>query len=329
MFFADPVLWAVTDGEFPSASRLLSFDWPRESSFPSVRVTGSTELHRTSDPEALHQFEAVAWADDNQFWAAIEVRPPKILWCDTGGACRDRDVPLPAWFSAARGNKGIEGLAFHPKTGVLVAALEEPLALDPKTGVPVAALEEPLNANREVRLETFVRFAAFEMRPSGDFLLSAEYRYPIKGWPAKGVGISELLFIDEQQLLVLERGYFEDCGRNTIQLYAVRLDGNTPNDELEKNLVLELSEYASELPDLESKAEARWAGKLQKRLENFEGLAWGPTLPDNGGKSLLLISDDNYKRGSSLDQVTALLMLRWSALWPPRRNTVVRNHGCG
>ncbi len=44
------------------------------------------------------------------------------------------------------------------------------------------------------------------------------------------------------------------------------------------------------------------AGKRLDRLDNTEGMTWGPVLP-NGNRSLVFISDDNF----SARQITQLL----------------------
>lgn len=60
-----------------------------------------------------------------------------------------------------------------------------------------------------------------------------------------------------------------------------------------KTLVLDLADIAHELrPSL-------------ARLDNFEAMAWGPTLPD-GSRTLLLASDDNF----SPTQQNAFVLLR-------------------
>src|SRR5262249_44318236 len=121
-------------------------------------------------------------------------------------------------------------------------------------------------------------------------------------------GVSEILALDRDDLLVLERAYVSEIGTgarsaNTIRIFRVHLgteglvtglwsiDQATKPTVLAKTLVLDLSMVASRLhPRL-------------KALENFEAMSFGPLLPD-GRRTLLLISDNNC---SDL-QVTALIV---------------------
>ena len=108
--------------------------------------------------------------------------------------------------------------------------------------------------------------------------------------------------------MVLERGYFEPCG-NTIRLFQIALD---PGSEipvssdapatmpLTKRLLLDLGDERAALHE-----------RLRARLENFEGLSWGPALA--GARTLLLIGDDNA--GIKMPaQVNAFVAVRWEAL---------------
>lgn len=112
-------------------------------------------------------------------------------------------------------------------------------------------------------------------------------------------GVSELLYAQENKLLVLERGV--RLGKAGIQnsggLYLVDTTGAS-----------DVSGVAS-LPA--GKATALKKDRLVDFEEilknqsgaNFEGLAWGPPLPD-GRKTLLVISDNNF----SLKEKTTLLV---------------------
>ncbi len=111
-------------------------------------------------------------------------------------------------------------------------------------------------------------------------------------------GLVELLAIDDTTLLALERGFVasqEKPGENrcTIRLFSVTLSGATDVSTLEslkghpeivplkKTLVLDLSQVQGLSPE------------LAPSLENFEGMTFGPRLPD-GRASLVLVSDDNF-----------------------------------
>src|SRR5262249_14351858 len=132
---------------------------------------------------------------------------------------------------------------------------------------------------------------------------------------------SEILALDRDDLLVLERAYVSEIGAgarsaNAIRIFRVRLgteglvtgrwsigEAAKPTG-LTKTLVLDPSMVASKLhPRL-------------KGLETFEAMSLGPLLPD-GRRTLLLISDNN----SSDTQVTALVVLAFrDSRMPGRRS---------
>ena len=107
-----------------------------------------------------------------------------------------------------------------------------------------------------------------------------------------------MLAIDDKTLLALERGFVASTekpgeGRCTIRLFSVTLSGATDVSTFEslkghpeivplkKTLVLDLSQAQG------------LSRELAPTLENFEGMTFGPRLPD-GRASLVLVSDDNF-----------------------------------
>jgi Ca2+-binding RTX toxin-like protein len=120
----------------------------------------------------------------------------------------------------------------------------------------------------------------------------AEYLYNTDN----GNGISEILAVDNNTLLVLERFVVPTL---SLKLYQVSLADATdisgynsissdPGSiiPLQKTLVADLSS-----------SEFTSAGF---RRDNFEGMTFGPTLP-NGNRSLLLISDNNFGGNGALN----------------------------
>lgn len=123
-------------------------------------------------------------------------------------------------------------------------------------------------------------------------------------------GLVELVALDESHLLALERAFVENAddpahSMNRIRIYRVSLEGGTdvsPFDSiagrdglvpLSKALVLDLDGAQGLPPALKA-----------SHLENFEGMAFGPSPPD-GTRRLFLVSDDNF----SDDQRTWFLRL--------------------
>lgn len=190
--------------------------------------------------------------------------------------------------SGPRANLGVEGLAFAPDGRSLWLGMEAPLYQDGPLATPDHGA-----VSRFTRLDR-------------DGKVLAQYAYPldrVQGVPAPGRfadnGVSEILVADAHHLLALERSGVQDAdGRFTfyIRLYLVDVDGATDisaypalagarYQPLRKRLLLNLNQD----------------GKI--RVDNLEGMAWGPPLR-NGHRSLVLISDDNF----SAEQATQILV---------------------
>ncbi|MDO8681021.1 MAG: esterase-like activity of phytase family protein [Acidobacteriota bacterium] len=175
-----------------------------------------------------------------------------------------------------RDNQGFESLTRMP-SGRVIAGLEQPLKQD----------GEPTSFTRPAA----GRLIAFERRGS-EWQPGIEWRYMISptprldGFPqicSDGEnGLVDLLALTETTLVAMERACLLDAAgehsANAVQLFTVELIGN----EARKRPLLDLAKLAPKL----SPAIAR--------LENFEALAFGPTLP-NGTRTLLVVSDDNFR----------------------------------
>jgi 3-phytase len=133
-----------------------------------------------------------------------------------------------------------------------------------------------------------------------------EYVYPIDPIdkppfePGASIsGLVDLLALSRTTLLALERSYVQDkanpqTGWNRIRIYRVTLSGATDVSEVDslkgqpgivpatKTLLLDLAQVSGLSPEL-----------VAGRLDNFEGMSFGPRLPD-GRPTLVLVSDDNF-----------------------------------
>ena len=220
-----------------------------------------------------------------------EAWPPVILHATRDGVVTDI-IKFPGAFqlrpdqtSGVRDNQGIESLAVTPK-GHLIAGLEQPLIED---GPPTSFAQ-----GGRGRLVEFVRHGR-------GWRARRQWRYPIDPTPSIADfsvicddgenGLVDLLALTETTLLSLERACLLDPATketvSAIQIFAVEIGGA----DARKSLVLNLKTLASRLsPALD-------------RLENFEGLAFGPPGP-GGGRTLLVMSDDNFRAS----QKTAFLL---------------------
>lgn len=185
--------------------------------------------------------------------------------------------------TGVRDNQGFESLTITPR-GRIIAGLEQPLIQD---GVV-----------------SFDRGAAgrlIEFEPSGTTYKPAkQWRYMISPTPrienfdevcSDGEnGLVELLALSEKTLISMERACLITSDRqftaNAIQLFAVELVGA----DARKRLLLNFDSVQPRL------------SPALTRLENFEGLSFGPIV--NGTPTLLIVSDDNFRK----TQKTAFLL---------------------
>ncbi|WP_307720797.1 esterase-like activity of phytase family protein [Pseudoduganella lutea] len=219
---------------------------------------------------------------------------PFLRQADAAGLLR-AELPLPAslreWPGHERGvrnNLNLEGLSFAPDGASLWLALEAPLVED---GLPPT-----LDHGAPARITHLDR--------AGKVL--AQYAYPIGAIPARpgngmaaDTGISEILATGPRTLLVLERSAVQgDEGRyrNHIRLYEADL------------------RQASDIRGVPALAGATFAPAAKRlvldfaalglpMLDNVEGFAFGPPLP-NGHATLVFVTDDNFSKR----QVTQLLL---------------------
>ena len=223
-----------------------------------------------------------------------------------------RNIALPGRFTpnatgplstGARDNAAVESLTLTPDGGRLLTALETAIVQDGEpAGIGRGSVSRIIEYVRDD--ESFV--------PRRQFAYHVEPVAPAPFEPALTVtGLVELLATSDDDLLALERTYMaerrsgNDRGRalNRIRVFRVSLDGATDVSEMDslvgatytavrKTLVLDLSNVQGLSPELAT-------------LDNFEGMAAGPTLA-NGRPSLLLVSDDNFHA----TQRTSFLLFR-------------------
>ncbi|WP_158290283.1 esterase-like activity of phytase family protein [Ramlibacter sp. WS9] len=269
-----------------------------ERGFKSIHITSAVSLKRpdgslypapkaggeVADPEAI-RFDP---ATGTLFWSSEGDRrlglSPFVRQSTRDGAFAG-EVALPANLAThkdtergARNNLAIEGMAFTPSGGLWVA-MEAPLYEDGPAASRMAgavARFTRLDANRRV---------------------TGQYAYPADAIPRDATGgklrsdngVSEILAVDEDTLLVIERCGYEVAElvfQFAIRIYEVKLGA------------------ATNIAGVDSLAGARYV-PMSKRLvldlnqagigsiDNIEAAAWGPRLA-NGNATLILISDDNF-----------------------------------
>jgi hypothetical protein len=98
-------------------------------------------------------------------------------------------------------------------------------------------------------------------------------------------GVSEVLMIDDHRMLVLERAYAAGVG-NSLRLYEI--DTRAGSDVLAIDALAPAAYRATP-----KRLVADFATLGLSRLDNAEGLCWGPPLA-NGHRMLVVVSDDNF-----------------------------------
>jgi hypothetical protein len=115
-------------------------------------------------------------------------------------------------------------------------------------------------------------------------------------------GLVELLQLSENQFLAMERSYtggIEDGGNN-VSIYLANIEGATNTSKMDS---LKGQEYKAAEKSLVLDLESIKGLLGSKRVDNLEGMALGPILP-NGNQSLLLVSDNNFNLyGKQISQI--------------------------
>lgn len=267
-----------------------------ESGFGEVSLTG-TIIFRQADGNSYPTIEEPGVTPDleslridprnGHLWIASEGNPslgapPELAEHDADGAFV-RAFPLPERFhfteDGSRGprpNLTVEGMCFAADGESLWVSMEGPLLQDsdvPTTdaGASVRFLQCDRDGN-ELREIVYVTDPV--VRSSSGQVVA---------------GVSEILAIDDDRLLVLERQAVErlfGVPDFTVRLYEASLVGATDVravDALPEATYTPVTKRL--LADL---------GQLGIGLvTNFEGICWGPRLA-NGHRSLVLVADNNH-----------------------------------
>lgn len=185
--------------------------------------------------------------------------------------------PDPAQRSGPRDNLGLEGLALTPDGRHAWLGMENALLQDG----PVPTTLAPGGPCRLTRIDLETGQATRQIAYIPDAI---PLRPLVPGSHADN-GISEMLMLDADRMLVLERAYATGAG-NSLRLYEI--DTRNATD------VLAIDALAAGNHGAVAKTlVADFASLGLSRLDNTEGMCWGPPLPD-GKRMLVVVSDDNF-----------------------------------
>ncbi|MDP1954184.1 MAG: esterase-like activity of phytase family protein [Polaromonas sp.] len=266
-------------------------------------VTTVRQADGSTYPAALHGMqvpdpEAIRWRASSQtlLWTseghALTGAAPALRESRADGSLV-REFALPPMFDfqltqGPRINLTLEGLALSPDGSRAWVAMEGPLRQDG----PVPTVQAPGGPCRFTEID----LTSGKVLRQIAYLPDAIPRAPLPPATHADNGVTEILMLDDHRLLVLERAYMAGHGpdtANSLRLYLIDTRGGTDTLNLPalqpgnhqpvvKVLLADFSAFTGAGP-----------GPRLDRLDNSEGMCWGPRLA-NGNRSLHVISDDNF-----------------------------------
>jgi len=222
--------------------------------------------------------------------------PPSIMMFTKEGhykewiALPDRFIPehKGELTKGPRNNMAFESLGITAEGSYIFTATEDTMLQDGE-----------LSSLKKQGIVRIVRF-----KKKGDsYAHQDEFAYPLEKIPSiKGVsktrgvnGLVELVPLAKNHLFSMERAWTPENRKQTIKIFKITIESDSTDvsplnnlaeskyKKVKKELVANLDDF---IPLLS-------AGK--KKLDNIEGLALGPKLP-NGNHTLIVISDDNFNK---------------------------------
>lgn len=277
-------LYAVSDRD-----RWITVIEPRPD-FAGFDIRASITLDIDVDP---WDGEALAIAGDRFLVVANETKQA-IFSVDRSG--RGTAPVVVPHLHGVRHNRGLESLGYvaSPQGRYVFTVNEQALEGDGPTST--------------IARGTLVRITRHPL-DGGDDVQAAYLTDPVFAEGQGENGVSDIAPLSSDRLLLLERGYVTDKG-NAIRVYEVALrraqdvtalgDARTAAP-VAKRLIVDLA-LASSVP-------CSSPPQSQRRpvLENYEGMALGPTLED-GRRLLFMISDDNRRRSSQVSRLITVAL---------------------
>ncbi len=254
--------------------------------FPSLK----NDPVNAADPESIRYNpvkKTLIWTDEGDKANRGDnfiIRNPFIYEMDLQGQYKDSFfLPENMWMhvqeKGPRTNGVFEGSTYDDSFQHLYVSVEEPLFEDgPRADVTIS--------NAPVRI---VQFDAITRKPTAQYayLLDAVARQPFPRDAFRVNGVSEILWLGNENLLVVERSFSMGFLGCTIKVYIANLKEAT---------------NVAGTPSLKDRGTYTPASKklllnmdhLNRHIDNVEGVTLGPVLA-NGHQSLLFIADNNFQ----------------------------------
>lgn len=255
--------------------------------FPSLKE-GAQEA---ADPESIRinpKTNTLVWSSEGDRAmrnGVVNVKDPWVWEMDLKGNYLDSFVLPPNMnvrqTTGPRVNGVFEGLSFADDFKKLYVSVEEPLLEDG----PGADVDY---ANAPIRI---IKYDVATKRPLAQYAywLDAVADKPEPANAFRVNGVSEILAIDSDRLLVMERSFSTGAGPCTIKIYEADLKGAT-----EVSALPGLSKIRNQYKPASKKILLNMAS-LNTYIDNVEGITFGPKL-SNGHYSLILTVDNNFNK---------------------------------
>jgi hypothetical protein len=278
-----------------------------EKGIDSVQIVGVTALlNSKGEPYADITKDRIHSADveamrydktrDELIWASegqrivksdkTELQDPAIVIMDRSGHYKDSfelpaNMHIQAEERGPRHNSVFEGVSFDENYHNVYVSVEDAIYEDgPRAGIGSDST-------------AWIRILKFDRATKKQ---TAQYAYKVDPVPYaanppgafKINGVSDILYIGQNKFIVIERAYSTGRESSGIRVYMANagdaenissvnsLFQNPPQKFMSKKLLLNMD-------------------NLNRFIDNIEGVAFGPILP-NGHRSLIFVADDNFSK---------------------------------
>jgi hypothetical protein len=253
--------------------------------YPNSRQDSS----HTPDPEALRfnpKNNTFAWSSEgeriiNQQRMILE--NPAVTEIDLSGNYLDTfqlppQLHMQATENGPRQNGVFEGLTFADNYKKIYVSVEEPLYNDGSR----AGIDDSTAICRIIKYDVATKKTIGQYA----YFIDAVAHTPFPPNTFKVNGISDILWLGKNKLLVIERSYSTGRLSCTIKVFLADVSQAENINEI-------VSLKNKSLPKTISKKLLLNMDDLGFYIDNIEGVTLGPTLP-NGKKSLLFVADNNF-----------------------------------
>lgn len=208
--------------------------------------------------------------------------PPFVAKFSSKGDFNENiDLPtkfLPAENRGIQSNRGFESLCLTPDDNFLFTANEKPLVQD--------------NINSKTERRAPLRILQFDLQKNNtakEFLYWVEpvNEVPMGANDFETKGLVEMIALSDTRLLTMERSYTKGIGI-AAKLYEINLTNASNLSAIKQLKDADISKIKAV-----EKTLIFDLNTLPEKLDNFEGMTFGPVLPD-GKQSLIIVSDNNF-----------------------------------